>query len=222
MNINDKLFLIFLGFSLAVPLGPINMEMIKQTLANRKPKRGLITGIGAMTGDFTIALTILSIGTTLFISLLKVKIIISILILVNFLILMYFGISALRMEIAIPKNEELIDKAPIMNYELLSSYSSGLFLVITSPWSYFWWASFGPYIFTKGYEISTFNQKLVVITYFLVGIFLWISIMNSILYLTNKYSTEKIISRITKGSGIIIIIFGLKILLDGFCLFTSC
>ena len=55
-NIEDVLFLMILGFSLAAPLGPVNMEMIKQVLRSKFGYiLGIFTGLGALTGDFLVA-----------------------------------------------------------------------------------------------------------------------------------------------------------------------
>ena len=57
-----------LGFSLAAPLGPVNIEMMKNALNINYQKfisrltLSIITGIGAMTGDFVIAFSALTLG----------------------------------------------------------------------------------------------------------------------------------------------------------------
>ena len=68
MNILELWIIIAtLGFSLAAPLGPVNTEMIKQiTKSSFNIKvawfSSILTGIGAMTCDFIIALVALTVG----------------------------------------------------------------------------------------------------------------------------------------------------------------
>lgn len=63
-NFSDFLFLAVLGFTLALPLGPVNMEMIKQGVAKKRGWiLGILTGIGAMTGDFIVSMSVLFVGS---------------------------------------------------------------------------------------------------------------------------------------------------------------
>ncbi|MFX0212380.1 MAG: hypothetical protein ACFFDT_40780, partial [Candidatus Hodarchaeota archaeon] len=60
-------FVGFLGFTLAAPLGPINAEVIKQALNKSVSEKlawgsAILTGIGAMTGDFVVAFSALTVG----------------------------------------------------------------------------------------------------------------------------------------------------------------
>ena len=109
-DIGTVVLIMFMGFTLAAPMGPVNAEMIKRALSSTSGwKLGAITGIGAMTGDFVIAMTVLYVGGVRLSEFLDVDLIKLLLFLVNALILGFIGISALR---TIPKNLSHLVDAP--------------------------------------------------------------------------------------------------------------
>ncbi len=212
------LTLMALGFTLAAPLGPVNAEMIKKSLAHRTGWiYGFMTGIGAMTGDFIIASSILFIGAEVFSKYLENVIISVSLLLANITILGYIGISALKTEINVDTEDTDIDMS------LLKQYRIGFFLVITSPWSYAWWASFGPYLLNTGIPLDTSASRLIATTFFLTGILAWLVLFNILLKLSHSFASPKVLGLITKGSAVILLLFAIKTVFDVFCiLFQFC
>ena len=96
-TVSNLLFLASLGFSLALPLGPVNMEMIKQGIVKRKGWiLGMITGIGAMTGDFIVSMSVLFVGSEVLTSLLENKMLSAALFFGNAGLLGYIGFNALK------------------------------------------------------------------------------------------------------------------------------
>ncbi|MFX0087869.1 MAG: hypothetical protein ACFFAU_19615, partial [Candidatus Hodarchaeota archaeon] len=89
-----------LGITLAAPLGPVNVEMIKQGLNKSIPHKSawiaaILTGVGAMNGDFIVATTALTVGGEILINVFSSPLIKLCLFMINIIILGYLGISAL-------------------------------------------------------------------------------------------------------------------------------
>ncbi|MFX0173975.1 MAG: hypothetical protein ACFE9L_18980, partial [Candidatus Hodarchaeota archaeon] len=141
----------FLGFSLAVPLGTVNAEIIKQILSKSSSERlawfaAVLTGLGAMLGDFIVAFTFLSIGGEILIDYLSNPYIKFTLFSFNILILGFLGVSALlskpqsleELEIETNSANNAVEK---YFRKLIRQLLIGFSLVVTSPWSYGFWAS---------------------------------------------------------------------------------
>jgi len=226
LGFDDILFLMGLGFSLAAPIGPVNMEMIKRALQSKWGwLLGVVTGIGAMTGDFIIASVVLFVGDEYLRSLVETQIIYIILILFNIYILSYIGISALRSDIEeiktdnsnenMPEDQELIEPTLSMQTKgLVRQYATGFVIVVTSPWSYFWWTSFGGYIINSGLPLDSITERLIVTIFFLSGILAWVLLLGLLLGISQRVASKRVLTIITKGSALIILGFAVKILYD--------
>lgn len=218
MDVITILTLSGLGFTLAAPLGPVNAEMIKKSLSHQNGWiYGFLTGIGAMTGDFIIAMSILFIGAEVFSEYINITWIKVLLLLANIVILGYIGISALHSDIKVETKD--VD----VNLSITKQYRIGFFLVLTSPWSYAWWASFGPLMLDSGIPLSTTGERLIATIFFLSGIFTWLVIFNILLKISHTFASPRILSLITKGSAILLLGFAAKTAVDLLCvLFIFC
>lgn len=227
VSFTNILFLMGLGFSLAAPLGPVNMEMIKQSLKSKFGfLLGMITGIGAMTGDFIIASVVLFIGDEYLRNVIEITFVFILLATFNVFILGYIGISALKAEP--PKREELQGKQKMLNGEegkvenipgvlrTGKQYGTGFVIVVTSPWSYFWWTSFGGVLLNSGIPLSSTGERLIATVFFLAGILFWIILLTVSLGVSRKFASPKILNYITKGSALLILLFAIIITYDAF------
>ncbi len=217
MDLSDIFFLFALGITLAVPIGPINLEMLKQTLSQKKGWfLGIITGIGAMSGDFVIAMTAMSLGSEFLEDAIENSSVKFILVLVNVLILSIMAWGAWKTEIT----EEMIItegyKQKTKHMTLVQQYLKGFALVLTSPWSYLWWASFGSYLLSKGLDLSSIPARLTATAFFLAGIFTWVLLYCFSLGWSRKLSNVKTLNLITKTSAFVIFLIMIKILIDAF------
>lgn len=222
LSFPEILILLSLGFSLAVPLGPVTMEMIKQTLSQKIGWiYGIITGLGAISGDFFISMTILFVGNRQLENLLDNTIIYVVLVLFNIFILLYIGTSALKIKVEINPSDYHFNQSNWTRNNIrksLKQYFTGLVIVLSSPWSYFWWISFGPIILKSGIPLVSFYQRFVVTLVFISGIFLWILILCGGVAISRKFAQPKTLERLTIGSGYIILVFAALIIYeDLFC-----
>ncbi|MHA1994551.1 MAG: LysE family transporter [Candidatus Hodarchaeales archaeon] len=214
-----------LGVTLAAPLGPINLELIKNALDTSITRKAawisaLLIGIGAMTGDFIVALSALTVGGEVlesFFSDLWVKLLLFGL---NLIILGYLGISTLfrtPIESSNFFNPKLQDDKPlnhVKSISLLRKYFTGLSIVVTSPWSYLWWTSVGTIILFSDFSLPDLASRLIIVIMFLSGIFAWMIAFSSTLTIIGKSPNPKFFSRITKGTALILLFFALIILRD--------
>ena len=212
-NIEDILFLMILGFSLAAPLGPVNMEMIKQVLRSKFGYiLGIFTGFGALTGDFLVASFVLFLSIEFLKDFVENFYVFIILSCINIGILLFIGINAI-------KNNEIENLDSTENnleldnrlFGILKQYIIGLIIVITSPWSYFWWASFGGILINSGLPLFDIGDRLIAIFFFLTGILVWILLLTYSLRLSRKFASDKILKFIIKGSAYLIIAFAILI-----------
>lgn len=227
MDIVTIITLAGLGFSLAAPLGPVNAEMIKNSFSGKNGwKYGFTTGIGAMTGDFVVAMSALFVGAEILAIYLEITWVIVSLLSANVLILGYIGIKSLNIEI--DSSDENLDptqskdvKKSINKPSFFKQYRLGFVIVLTSPWSYGWWASFGPVMLSSGIILDTFGSRLEATIFFLSGIFLWVFLFNGLLKISHQFASPKFLKRVTQASALVLILFALKIISDIICILSD-
>ncbi|MHA1912688.1 MAG: LysE family translocator [Candidatus Kariarchaeaceae archaeon] len=214
MNLTDILLLMSLGFSLAAPLGPINLELLKQTLSRSKGWIfGLMTGFGAMTGDFIIAMTAMYLGEEKLSEAIEISAVKYSLLVVNVLILFYISWGAWNAKIVDDFMADTEGKE-IGNSSISTQYSKGFLMVMSSPWSYFWWVSFGSYLLGRGIDLSSFTDKLTATFFFLIGILFWLLFFCVLLAFSRKMANAKTLEIITKSSAIVIVMITIIMVID--------
>ncbi len=215
------LFLFVLGLSLALPLGPVNIEIIKQALFEKDHKIGFLlaftTGLGAMSGDFIIAFSVLTLGSQLLTGIINDYAVKTILFGFNVCLLGYLGISTFRKSFDTNNQTNLEDDLNLSGTVLSRIYkrlATGLAIVVSSPWSYLWWASFGSYIIFGDFNSFELTSRLVIILCFLSGIFAWVLSFPSLLTLSKRFANDTFLNIITKLSSLILLIYAGNFLLD--------
>lgn len=206
-----------LGFTLAVPLGPVNVEMIKTILdrsisENIKWIAAVLTGIGAMTGDFLIAFSALTIGGEILINLFSNPLIRLGLFTLNVLILGYLGFSALVSEPPqLSSYEEIPDQQgtrPMWKRKFAHQYLTGFSLVVTSPLTYGWWISVGTLILFSDLAMTAdLAVRVLVVIMFLSGIMAWVLLFPTLLSIVGRLPNPRLFQWITKGTALILLYF---------------
>ena len=232
--INDWVRLALYGLVLAVPLGPVNLQIIRnainRTLSATRPSLAawslaVLTGIGAMTGDFLVAFSAISLGNELIKAFVDNPAAKTILLAANVCILSFLGLSALRI-----KNSVITDalgNGKLMNVRnarrgifarYSSQYGAGFLTVVTSPWSYLFWASFGSYIIIQfGSSSQSIEGRLAVVLMFLSGVALWVGCFSTTLAIIGKISSPRMLVWITKGSALFLLVITLPIAVEALC-----
>ena len=239
------LFLGILGLTLAIPLGPVSIEIIKETLGGSSAKLGLLFGLfigfGAMTGDFIVAFSMLTIGGEVIITVISDLFVKFILFSFNVVLLSYLGISALRspinldidMDMKTPE-ENISNQPKVVNNDNndsssynqvvikhgLKNYVKGLAIVLTSPWSYVWWVSFGTVILFGDFNAFDPISRLALVLMFISGVLAWVLILPSSLTLSKQIASDKVLKWIANGAAIIMLVYAVNFALEAFDTFT--
>ncbi|MFX0207103.1 MAG: hypothetical protein ACFFDT_14030 [Candidatus Hodarchaeota archaeon] len=213
----------FLGFTLAAPLGPINAEVIKQALDKTVSEKlawglAIITGIGAMTGDFVVAFSALTVGGEILIHIFSNVVIKFLLFSVNIVLLGFLGVSALFSKPVPLENESNIQNgsSDMSNLRLIRQYFTGFSLVVTSPWSYFWWASMGTLILFSDFNVPDPLFRLGIIMMFLTGVLAWQIFFTTLLAVIGRLPNPKLFVWVQRATAIILFGFAALMVNEAF------
>ncbi|UCG89811.1 MAG: LysE family transporter [Candidatus Heimdallarchaeota archaeon] len=209
-------FVGFLGFTLAAPLGPINAEVIKQALNKTVNEKfawslAILTGVGAMTGDFVVAFSALTVGGEILTDIFSNPVITFILFSVNILILGFLGVSALfskpiSMENRLSPQNESLDPSYL---RLARQYITGFSIVVTSPWSYLWWVSMGTLILFSDFNVPDPLSRLGIVIMFLTGVLIWQLFFTTLLAVIGRLPNPKLFVWVQRGTAIILFAFAI-------------
>ncbi|MFX1251641.1 MAG: LysE family transporter [Promethearchaeota archaeon] len=205
-----------LAFSLAIPIGPINLEIIKQILNKSVNEKiawiiAVLTGIGAITGDFIIAFSALTIGGEVFLLFFSNPLILFLFFTANILILGYLGVSTLVRPPYDPEKIDLSDELQLDSklsilQRLGKQYVTGLSIVLTSPWSYLWWVSAGTLILFSDFNTPDLLSRIVIVLMFVSGVLMWIILFSTTLSIVGRLPNPRLFYWITKGTAIILLL----------------
>ncbi|MHA2203365.1 MAG: LysE family translocator [Candidatus Hodarchaeales archaeon] len=211
-------FVAFLGFTLAAPLGPINAEVIKQALDKTISEKiawgsAILTGIGAMTGDFVVAFSALTVGGEILTIFFSNPLIKFLLFSVNIIILGFLGVSALVTKpIPLEDHPNTQNESLRLNYlRLARQYITGFSIVVTSPWTYLWWVSVGTLILFSEFNVPDPFFRLGIILMFLTGVLLWQLFFTTLLAIIGRLPNPKLFIWVQRGTAIIL--FGFAVLM---------
>ncbi|MDD4357693.1 MAG: LysE family transporter [Smithellaceae bacterium] len=193
---------ILLGLTLAAPIGPVNVEIIKRGMKSGF-KQALLTGAGAMSADATY-LTLIFFGLTAFLNQPMMKIILGV---AGSVILVYLGAASIR---------ESFSATVATNHQtqriLKNSYVTGFMLAISSPMTIVWWTGvFGALMTSQTHtqtDISAFLSCLSI----LLGCFLWVFFLAIALHWGKKFINERMTRSVSLVAGIFLVGFGIYFL----------
>ncbi len=202
----------FLGFTLAAPLGPINAEIIKQVLNKNISEKlawgsAIFVGIGAMTGDFIISISALTIGGEVLTDIFSNPVIKFPLFFVNILILGFLGVSALiskPIPVEDPQGEQNNEPSRLSYFQLSRQYVTGFSLVVTSPLSYLWWVSVGTIILFSDFNIPDPISRLAIVIMFLTGILIWTVFFTTLLAIIGRLPNPRLFLWVQRGTALIL------------------
>lgn len=193
---------IILGLSLAAPIGPVNLEIIKRGLHSGF-RQAFLTSIGAMSADATY-LTLIFFGLTAFLNIALMKIVLG---LGGSFILIYLGFVSAK--------DFFYKHADSKNRQrriFKSSFITGYFLAISSPLTIVWWTGvFGALLASQTGAQTTFSAFLSCLS-ILLGCFLWGFFLAIALHWGKKIINENIAGFISLVAGIFLMAFGIYFL----------
>jgi threonine/homoserine/homoserine lactone efflux protein len=201
----DNLFLrgLTLGFSIAAPVGPIGILCIQRTLTNGQ-LHGFISGLGAATADAVYG-SIAAFGLTVITSYLIAQI--EWLRFAGAFFLCYLGIKTFLTHSAVLPQ-------PALSGGWSSAYASTFVLTLTNPMTILAFtaifAGLGLAETTQGYA----SAGLLVLGVFTGSALWWLFLSSGAALFRHKFDARRL-TWINKGAGVIIIVFGLLIFING-------
>jgi len=190
---------ILLGLTLAAPIGPVNVEIIKRGL-NSGFRQAILTGAGAMCADATY-LTLIFFGLTSF---LNNTAVINILGIAGSFILMYLGFSGIR-DYFKKTDQPATGGQRIFKYSFVAGFS----LAISSPMTIVWWTGvFGALMASQG-PVKTNIHAFLSCLSILLGCFFWVLALAAALHWSKKIITEKKTRVISLIAGLFLVGFGI-------------
>lgn len=196
--LNSLFSYVFLGVSLAAPIGPVNAGQI-----DRGIKGGFfhawLFGLGATTAD-VLYMCLVYLG---FVNILQISIVQTFLWLFGFFVLVYTGVESLLSA----KKHTMVNGRGSIRYS--KSYFSGFFMSLLNPLSILFWI--GIYGSILANTVLTNSDKHLVIysAAILIGVLLWDFMMAILSSVLRKYLTPTLLTTISLISGISLIVFGL-------------
>ena len=182
---------ILLGMGAAVPVGPVNLEIIRRNLRFGTPY-GMVTGIGACGADVTY-LILLCLGA---LALLQYPDVLRTLSGVGSLILAWFAIQAFR-----AKKFDLSN--PIATPSLWRYGIEGYVITLINPYTILFWASISSQVATLTAPNGLLLSGLGVV----IGTVGWVLILNISLHFTRHKLSHTAIKLLNHSGGIILMCF---------------
>jgi threonine/homoserine/homoserine lactone efflux protein len=194
---------LLIGFSIAAPVGPIGVLCIRRSLADGA-RIGLLTGLGAASAD-AIYGAIAAFGLTAISSLfVEQRFLLGLL---GGLFLCYLGI---RTFLARPAN----DTPTAPRAGALMAYASTFVLTLTNPMTIL---SFAAVFVGLGVGAAKdYNAAGVMVAGVFVGSALWWLLLSSVVSLVRDRMTTAALQWVNRGSGVIIVAFGVYALASAF------
>lgn len=186
-----------LGWGAAIPIGPVNLEITRRNL-RFGTGYGVSLGLGACTADLTY-LVLLCSGA---IVLLQHAILLRVVGLLGSAVLIWFGISALRMKASAFKNK------PITTSYFRNSFE-GYLITLLNPYTILFWASVSAQLSiaaagaTAGEVYATVAAGLGVI----FGTVSWVIFLNLLIHFTRHKLSDKVMHRLNRVGGMILLCF---------------
>jgi L-lysine exporter family protein LysE/ArgO len=188
------IFGLLLGWGAAIPIGAINLEIIRRNLRFGS-KIGLSFGMGACCADITY-LALLSYGVLHF---LTSPILLKIIGVVGSLILIWFGWIALRQQSEMSDNRQGITGT---GNSATKNIRDGFLLTLINPFTIIFWSSAS---MTIAANADATNSPLYAGLGLLIGVLSWILTLNTFLHLTRHRISKQIMHRINVAGGLILI-----------------
>ena len=201
---------VFLGLSLAAPIGPINAAQIDKGLKNGFFHAWLV-GLGAMVAD-AIYMILVYLG---FVQFLEIPVVKLFLWLFGFFVLVYTGIES------IIGAGTIVQSKTRNNEPLIKSFLSGFFMSLSNPLSILFWLGIYGSVLAKTITNYSTDQLLLYSGAIFVGLLIWDVTMATIASSFRRFLTSKLQVGISILSGLSLIGFGCYFGWQAYKLFTS-
>lgn len=200
------LFGILLGMGAAIPIGPVNLEIIRRNLRFGTPF-GIVTGLGAVSADLTY-LILLCLGA---LTLLQFPEVLRCLGFVGSMVLAWFGIQTFRTQTKdIPEQNKL---PSLWRYSL-----EGYVITLLNPFTILFWVSVSSQISLLA--LNSANAIYLAGLGVMIGTSGWVLGLNTLLHFTRHKLSKNAIKWFNYTGGFILLIFAGMGLLRAFGLLS--
>lgn len=189
-----------IGFSIAAPVGPIGVLVIRRTLSQGRVY-GLLSGLGAASADAMFGI-IAGFGLTF---------------ITNFMIEQQFwfhlagGFFLFYLGIKTALSQASENPAKVQGQQLIGAYSSVFFLTLTNPITIL---SFIGIFAGLGLAQTSVSSALTLVIGVFSGSVLWWLVLSTLVGLFRKFLKKESLTWINRLSGLIILLFGVYSLLS--------
>lgn len=190
---------VFLGLSLAAPIGPINAAQLDHGIKNGFFHSWMV-GVGAMIADMFYMMAVYF-GIVHF---LEIPIIKSFLWLFGFFVLTYTGFECIIGAGKINSSARSQKKEPI-----IKSFFSGFIMSLSNPLTILFWLGIYGSVLAKTVHSYETSQLILYSCAIFIGISIWDLSMASLASIFKRYLTFKLLALISIFSGISLVGFGL-------------
>ncbi|HKM39117.1 MAG TPA: LysE family transporter [bacterium] len=191
-----------LGLSIAIPLGPVSIEQIRQGLV-RGFWPAFAVSFGAVTGD-TVFFSLVAFGLAPVIF--RYPMLKATLWLAGTIFLIHLGFGSIRKVRVIDLNSTGINNVGSRR----AAYFSGLYLQITNPMGFVLWSSVGTAVFASVGLSMQANFRLQVLPVYLgviIGILGWGFMLSLLVSWGRRFVSEEILVRINRFCGLVLLGF---------------
>jgi threonine/homoserine/homoserine lactone efflux protein len=198
---------ILLGITLAAPIGPVSLEMIKRGL-NKGFLSAFVVRLGGSVGN-TLCLVAAYFGLGL---IMNSDLRMGICSIIGAFVLMYLGFKSL-----LDRRKHELKADQNTSSGVANGLITGFILSITSPIGIVFWLS----IFAATLDLSSQTQSWVGLLEnftIILGVLLWGLFLSGLLELGKRYFNHKLITVITTLAGLMLIGFGIKYAYKGIML----
>ncbi len=184
---------ILLGMGAAIPIGPINLEIIRRNLRYGTPY-GIMTGIGACTADVTY-LVLLCLGA---LTLLQFPDVLRVIGILGSLVLAWFGINAFRAPVTDTPDKNSLPS--LYRYTL-----EGYIVTLINPYTILFWASVSSQI--SMVALTQSNALYLTGSGVVIGTVSWVLFLNGILHITRHRLNQTAMKWLNYTGGVILLGF---------------
>ncbi len=198
---NEILRNIFLGISLAAPLGPASVAVIQNGF-KQGFVRAFLTGVGVTLADTTYLLLVFF-GLSAFINTPLTKVLVWVF---GSIVLVYLGVHSFR------------DKPAMLDFGAADTASTsrnpllmGYLINISNPLAVVWWLGIFGSILSSASAAGSRTNALLVSSSILVGILMWHTLVALLSHWGKRFLNQKIFRAISALAGTALILFGLRL-----------
>ncbi|EIJ81355.1 putative L-lysine exporter protein LysE2 [Bacillus methanolicus PB1] len=191
---------IILGLSLSIPVGPINIEMIKRGIKNGFWHSWAV-GLGGMSADVVLMLLIYF-GISNY---LTTPIAQSIMWIFGFLILVFLGFESIR-----DAFKEVTISDEVQKESKSKSFLSGFLIAISNPLNIIFWIGIYGSVLTTTLNTVHQGQALLFSSAIFIGIALWDLSVASTIHFGRKFASQRFLKWLSVIAGFVLIGFGIS------------